>query len=113
MTMKQFKWNKKTNLALLLCVAVMILVPTLVMASAAGGGLPWEGPLDKIQQSLSGPVAKAIALICVVTTGSALAFGEGGGAFRSLLKVVFGLSVAFGGMGLVQTITGSAGGLGF
>ena len=32
-------------------------------SSAGGGGLPWEGPLKKIADSLTGPVALAISLI--------------------------------------------------
>jgi len=44
---------------------------------AAGGGqaLPWEAPLTRLQQSLSGPVAGAIAVIALVAIGVTLVFG--------------------------------------
>src|SRR5258708_20093063 len=46
-------------------------------ASAAAGGqaLPWEQPLTRLQQSLSGPVAGAIAIIALVAIGVTLVFG--------------------------------------
>lgn len=46
-------------------------------AFAAGGGqaLPWEAPLTRLQQSLSGPVAGAIAVIALVAIGVTLVFG--------------------------------------
>lgn len=64
-------------------------------AFAAGTGMPWEGPLDQILQSMSGPVAKAIGVIAIIVTGLTLAFGEGGGGMRKMLWVVFGLTIAF------------------
>ena len=42
---------------------------------SGGGGLPWESPLCKVSDSLSGPVAYAISLIGVVVTGAMLIFG--------------------------------------
>jgi aspartyl-tRNA synthetase len=43
---------------------------------------------------LSGPVAKAVAVIAIVITGLMIAFGELGGVFKSLLGLVFGVSFA-------------------
>jgi type IV secretion system protein VirB2 len=64
-------------------------------ASAAGSSMPWEGPLQSILESIEGPVAKIIAVIVIITTGLALAFGDTSGGFRRLIQIVFGLSIAF------------------
>ncbi len=40
-----------------------------------GGGLPWESPLQQIQQSITGPVAGFIALAAVAIAGGMLIFG--------------------------------------
>jgi type IV secretory pathway VirB2 component (pilin) len=64
-------------------------------AFAGGSGMPWEGPLDQILQSVSGPVARAIGVGAIIVTGLGLAFGEGGGGMRKMLWVVFGLTIAF------------------
>jgi len=64
-------------------------------AHAAGSGMPWEGPLDQILQSIEGPVARIAAVIVIIMTGLALAFGESSGGMRKLIQIVFGLSIAF------------------
>lgn len=64
-------------------------------AQAAGSGMPWEGPLDQILQSIEGPVAKIIGTLAIIITGLTLAFGDTGGGFRKLIQIVFGLSIAF------------------
>lgn len=64
-------------------------------AQAAGSGMPWEGPLDLILQSIEGPVAKIIGTLAIIITGLTLAFGDSGGGFRKLIQIVFGLSIAF------------------
>ncbi|MEM7569759.1 MAG: TrbC/VirB2 family protein [Pseudomonadota bacterium] len=64
-------------------------------AQAAGSGMPWEGPLDQILQSIEGPVAKIIGTMAIIITGLTLAFGDSGGGFRKLIQIVFGLSIAF------------------
>ncbi|MER8779191.1 TrbC/VirB2 family protein [Mesorhizobium sp. M0977] len=64
-------------------------------AHASGSSMPWEQPLEKILQSIEGPVAKIIAVIIIIVTGLTLAFGDTSGGFRRLIQIVFGLSIAF------------------
>lgn len=64
-------------------------------AYASGSGMPWEQPLEKVLESVQGPVAKIVAVIIIITTGLTLAFGEASGGFRRLIQIVFGLSIAF------------------
>ena len=64
-------------------------------AHASGSSMPWEAPLQKILESIEGPVAKIVAVIIIIATGLALAFGDTSGGFRRLIQIVFGLSIAF------------------
>jgi type IV secretion system protein VirB2 len=64
-------------------------------AKAAGSDMPWEEPLQRILESVEGPVAKIIAVIIIIVTGLTLAFGETSGGSRKLIQIVFGLSIAF------------------
>jgi type IV secretion system protein VirB2 len=73
--------------------AAALLLP--VTAFASGSGMPWEEPLQQVLESVQGPVAKIVAVIIIITTGLALAFGETSGGFRKLVQIVFGLSIAF------------------
>ena len=78
--------------------AAVTLAVTIMMthaAHAAGSSMPWEAPLQRILDSVEGPVAKIIAVIIIIVTGLTLAFGDSSGGFRRLIQIVFGLSIAF------------------
>ncbi len=79
-------------------------------AFASSTGLPWESPLQKILDSLSGPVAKILGVIVIVIAGLGMAFGEAGGGMRKLFQIVFGLSIAFTASSLLTTLFGFSGG---
>ena len=64
-------------------------------AYAAGSSMPGEAPLQRILDSVEGPVAKILAVIVIIVTGLTLAFGDTSGGFRRLIQIVFGLSIAF------------------
>lgn len=77
---------------MLLAILLMLLAGA---AQAAGSSMPWEGPLQSILESIQGPVARIVAVIIIIATGLALAFGDTSGGFRKLIQIVFGLSIAF------------------
>ena len=77
---------------LLLAALLLFLAGT---AQAAGSSMPWEGPLQSILESIQGPVARIVAVIIIIATGLALAFGDTSGGFRKLIQIVFGLTIAF------------------
>ena len=78
--------------------------------AAAGSGMPWEAPLQRILESIEGPVAKVIAVVVIIVTGLSLAFGDMGGGLRRLLQIVFGLSIAFAATSFFLTFFSFAGG---
>ena len=47
----------------------------LTYASTSTTGLPWETPLQTVQQSLTGPVAAGISVVGIAAGGMALVFG--------------------------------------
>ncbi|MDR6101753.1 type IV secretory pathway VirB2 component (pilin) [Agrobacterium larrymoorei] len=69
--------SRKTSPILLaiLLAAVSFSLSEPALASSGGGGLPWESPLQQIQQSITGPVAGFIALAAVAIAGAMLIFG--------------------------------------
>ncbi len=93
--------------------ATILLTAASLMAApahAAGTGMPWEGPLDQILQSIEGPVARIVAVIIITITGLTLAFGETSGGFRKLIQIVFGLSIAFAATSFFLTFFSFGGG---
>ena len=81
-----------THHGLLLAAAMLLMAGT---AKASGSNMPWESPLQSILESIQGPVARIVAVIIIISTGLALAFGDTSGGFRKLIQIVFGLSIAF------------------
>ena len=103
--------NNKVLKGIFLIPALIIFLPAL--AHASGSGMPWEGPLQQILDSISGPVAKIVGVLAIVITGLGLAFGEGGGLMRKIIGIVFGLSIAFSASSFGLSFFGFAGGCGF
>ena len=90
-------------------VALSLLVATNAFASSAG--MPWEGPLNRLLQSLTGPVAKAVGVFAIVGLGFGIAFSEGGSGLRKALWVVLGLAIAFSATSFFISFMGFSGGL--
>ncbi len=67
--------------------AIATLRPVL---ASTGGGLPWDTPLQTLQNDLTGPVATAVSVLALFAAGAALVFGEELGPFvrRVLLLVI-------------------------
>jgi len=89
-------------------IAIAIVAAPLVFASVApalassGGSLPWEGPLQQIQESITGPVAGAIALAAVAIAGGMLIFGGELNDFaRRLVYVVLVAGILLGATNIV------------
>jgi len=91
-------------------VAVVVLL-TAGDALASSAGMPWEGPLNKLLQSLTGPVAKAVGVFSIVGLGFGIAFSEGGSGLRKALWVVLGLAIAFSATSFFLSFMGFSGGL--
>lgn len=72
------------------------------------GGLPWEGPLCKVQASLTGPVAMTISICAIFAAGAALVFGEEMSGFvKRLLAIVVAVAFLISGAGIVKALFGA------
>ena len=90
-----------------------LLVGGVMMAGPAltgGSGMPWEGPLQQVVQSITGPVVQAAAVVAVVIFGAGIAMSENGSSMRRGLGIMFGLSIAFAASTFFLDFFGFAGG---
>jgi type IV secretion system protein VirB2 len=86
--------SRLDTLALGAFVAFSLACPAFA-TTTSGTSMPWETPLQTVQDSLSGPVAKAIGIIAIVMTGLGFAVAESGSVVRKGIGIVFGLAIAF------------------
>lgn len=91
---------KKTNWLFFSILLFLALSPSLALAAGTGGGgaLPWETPLQNVQQSLTGPVAKGIALVAIVGALGTLLFlhAEMNQFTRVIVFIVMGIGTLVG-----------------
>lgn len=70
-------------------------------------GLPWEGPLTTLKDSLTGPVALVISLIAILVCGALLIFGGEMGDFaKRMVMLVMVIAVVVGGASMLTTLFG-------
>ena len=81
-------------------------------ALAGGTSMPWDGPLDRLVDNLTGPFALAVGVIGLVVLAVRILFGEQFGQFaRSIINVVIAVAMITGGAGLLRVlIPGASGG---
>jgi type IV secretory pathway VirB2 component (pilin) len=107
----------RTRSAQVLIVAIVLLLPAATAQSGTfglgglGGGMPWEGPLQQLLTSLTGPVSQVIGAVAIIGLGIGIAFSEGGSMMRKALWVVMGLAIAFNAVSWGLGFLGYSGGL--
>jgi len=83
---------RNTRYRLLVMLAVVLLVAAVPAFSQTS---PWETAVTALQTSMTGTIAKGLALVAIVVGGLMFAFGEGGSK-KMLAGIVFGLGMALG-----------------
>lgn len=94
--------GKKSKKMCVLSQLFWIFCTFLIVVKSCYAGLPWEGPLETVRESLTGPVAKGVCVITVAVTGVMIAMGEGGAAGRKLLQLICGLAMALLAIGFID-----------
>jgi type IV secretion system protein VirB2 len=104
--------RSRTRAAQLSVVTILLLISAGAAHSGGfGGGMPWEGPLQQIESSLTGPVSHVIGAVSIITLGFGVAFSEGGSMMRKALWAVLGLAIAFNAVSWGLGFLGFSGGL--
>jgi type IV secretion system protein VirB2 len=69
---------------------LLVITTVQPVLASTGGGLPWDTPLQTLQNDLTGPVATTVSVLALFAAGAALVFGEELGLFvrRALLLVI-------------------------
>ena len=93
---------------LLLLAIASLLMPGMALASeGTGGGLPYEGWLEQLRNSVTGPVAFTASVLGIVVAGLGLIFGgELSGFIRALLLLVLVMAFLVGAQNMMANFFG-------
>ena len=85
-----------------------------ITTQAQTTGMPWETPLAKVQDSLTGPVAYSVVIISIVVAGI-LAYinRQTEGIFHTMIGIIIVAAFIFGAVTIVNLAFPSASGLAF
>ncbi|HEV7434105.1 MAG TPA: TrbC/VirB2 family protein [Pseudorhizobium sp.] len=90
-------WHSRVHIVMPIVAGTMLFAAAAPAVASSGGSLPWEGPLEQIQESITGPVAGYIALAAVAIAGGMLIFGGELNDFaRRLVYVVLVAGILLG-----------------
>ena len=100
--------NAKLVMLMLAVLCVFLLLPNAAHAAeGTGGGLPYEGWLTNLRNSITGPFAFTVAVIGIVVAGAALIFGgELNGFVRTLVFIILVMSLIVGVNNLMSGLFG-------
>ncbi len=101
---------KQNHGMIITALLIAALIPEMAHA-AASTGMPYEGQLTQILNSVSGPVSRVAGAIAIIAFGLGLAFSEGGGMVRKGLGILLGLTIAFNAVSWGLGFFGFGGGL--
>lgn len=94
------KWLNKISIILL------VGFNTIPVYASTTSALPFASTLNILKDGISGPVLLSASIIMIVVTCLMLAFGEWGAGFKTLINIVFWLSIAFAAASFVATLFG-------
>lgn len=78
-----------------------------VAFAEGGAGLPWEDALDKVMNSIKGPVALGVSVIAIVAAGAALVFGgDMQGFMRTSAYLALAIGLIIAATNVLQTLYG-------
>jgi len=92
----------------LLAVSFLVLVEPACANTVTG--MPWETPLEKIKNSLTGPVAMVVSLLGVATAGVSLIYGSEFSDFtRRLIMLVLVIGLLVSASSILSLLFGTVG----
>ena len=99
--------NSITKCIAISCLMILALEPAFASSTT---GLPWEKPLEKIVQSITGPWAFGISLLAIAACAWGLLWGGEMGEFiRRLVMAIMVIAILVGAANLLSLLFGGSG----
>ena len=87
-------------------IILSLFMPELAHASSSGG-VPWEDPLSKVVDSVTGPVAFGVSVLAIVAAGITLVFGgEISGFIKTIIYIALVIALIVGATNVLSSLFG-------
>lgn len=93
----------------IIVLAVLVLIVSMNLFASGDTGMPWESPLNKVLNSLTGWVPLAVGIAGIVIAGIMIIV-MGMQAAKKLVIVIIGLAIAINAPNLLTTLFGVSAG---
>lgn len=91
-------------------ITVLSLVWSVAAFATKNSKMVWENPAEEIQKSVSGPMAKIIALVVIVAAAFGWVLTQDSGIMGKIIRIVIALAVV-GGAGVLLGLFNITGGV--
>ena len=97
-------WPGHLVVAAAFIVGALVLNATPAWAAAAGAAMPWDAPLTRLVNNLTGPTARLLVTAAVVGAGLLWAFTRNEEGLKKLGQIAFGGAIALGAAALMANL---------
>lgn len=103
--------SNRTKIVLAVLFVAAFFLPDLAFAAnAGGGGMPYDNGMNKLGQSIQGPVAYLICLVAVVCgVGAYLMAGQLEGLMQTLMRCIIGVCIITAVGAFITAVGGTSG----
>ncbi len=103
--------NQNTQTGFIFAIALfaicLLISPDVFASEGSGGGLPYEGALSQLRNSVTGPVAFTLSLIGIIVAFGVLIFGgEISGFFKTVVFIVLLVATLVGAQNFMSQFFG-------
>jgi len=91
-------------------ILLLLLMMDKVAVASTTTGMPWETSLDKVVNSLDGPVALGVSTMALILFGLGMSHGQSGSLMHRSMQIGLGVSVAAGATSLLTNLFGMSSG---
>lgn len=93
----------------MILLTVLCITEPAFASSSAGGGLPFDGWLTKVSNSITGPFAFTVSIVGIVAAGAMLIFGgDMSGFMKTMIFIVLVLSFVIAAKNTLSAVTGTS-----
>lgn len=104
-TKKRTLWEKSEKARALITVfLITLIIAPSIKATSSGGTMPWDGPLQRVVDNLTGPTAQVFVIAMFVIGGLFWGFSGNSEGAKKFGQAIIGTSIIIGAPAILTTL---------